>query len=60
QESARINAFYVCHIPPSIPGPGPLNGLRCKDRYFLDNQTKICQGMKYKFYTSGLTYDESE
>ena len=32
----------------------------CKDRYFLDNQTKIRQGMKYEFYTSGLTYGESE
>ena len=32
----------------------------CKDRYFLDNQTKICQGMHYKFNTSGLTYEASE
>ena len=32
----------------------------CKDIHFLYNQTKICQGMHYKFNTSGLTYRESE
>ena len=51
--------MYVTSRPQS-PDRGLLNGLHCKDRYYLDNQTKICQGMKYEFYTSGLTYGESE